>query len=137
MLLSQRCLNTATRLYYVSLLFGSAIPTSLLILLASLALQTVNNIAKYGGCMQDLGNYVTHNVTWYSTSVMASNICTVLETPAATKSNCHGMNILVVKGTSHTRLKEIHAKATMIALASFDEGRLKKSLKEDNKEEER
>ena len=33
MLLSQHCLNTATRLYCVSLLFGSAILTSHLIIL--------------------------------------------------------------------------------------------------------
>ena len=55
---------------------------------------------------------------------------------ASTKSNCNGTNILVVKGTTHTRLKEIHAKARVIALASFDIGRLKKSLKEDKEEEE-
>ena len=61
--------------------------------------------------------------------------CTVLETPASTESNRHGTNILVVKGTAHTRLKEICAKATVIALASFDVGRLKKSLK--GEEEER
>ena len=30
-----------------------------------------------------LRNYVTHNVTWYSTSAKASNVCTVLETPAS------------------------------------------------------
>ena len=77
-----------------------------------------------------------HNVTWYSTSAMASNICRVLETPASTELNRHGTNILVVKGTAHTRLKEIHVKATVIASASFDEGRLKKSLKEDEEEEE-
>ena len=47
-----------------------------------------------------------------------------LETPASTESNRHGTNILVVKGTAHTRLKEIRAKATVIALASFDVGRL-------------
>ena len=49
-----------------------------------------------------------------------------LETQASTESNRQGMNILVVKGTVHTRLKEIHAKATVIALASFDVVRLKK-----------
>ena len=80
--------------------------------------------------LQDLGNYVTHNVTWYSTSAMASNACTVLETQASTKSNCHGTKILIVKGTAHARLKEIRAKVTVIALASFDVGRLIKSLKE-------
>ena len=66
-----------------------------------------------------------HNVAWYSTSAMASNVCTVLETQASTESNC-GTNILVTKGTAHTRLKEICAKATMIALANFYVGCLKK-----------
>ena len=136
------CLNggTATRLYYVSLLFGSAIPTSLLTLLKSYLhlFLTVDcqQHCKYGGRAraQDLGNYITHNVTWYSTTV--ANICTVLETPAFTKLNRNGTNILVVKGTEHTRLKEIHVKATAIVLASFDVGHLKKSLKEDEEEEE-
>ena len=67
---------------------------------------------------------------------MASNVCTVLETPASTESNHNGMNILVVKGTAHTRLKEIRAKATVIGLASFDVGCLKKSFKDDKEEEE-
>ena len=67
-----------------------------------------------------------HNVTWYSTSAMASNVCTVLEAQASTESNHYGRNILVVKGTAHARLKEIRVKATMIALASFDVGRLRK-----------
>ena len=65
---------------------------------------------------------------------MASNVCTVLETPASTKSNRHGTSILVVKDTAHTRLKEIGAKATVIALASFDVGRLKKSLEDEEEE---
>ena len=59
--------------------------------------------------------------------------CTVLETPASSESNCKGMNILVVKGTAHTTLKEIRTKATVIALASFDVGCLKKSLKEEER----
>ena len=54
----------------------------------------------------------------------------VLETQASTGSNRHGTNILVVKGTTRTRLKEIHAKVTVIALASFNIGCLK-SLKEE------
>ena len=37
------------------------------------------------------------------------------------------MNILVVKSTADTRLKD----ATMITIASFDAGRLKKSLKDE------
>ena len=56
------------------------------------------------------------------TSAVASNVCTVLETQASNESNRHSGNILVVKGTAHTRLKEIHAKAMVIALASFDVG---------------
>ena len=60
---------------------------------------------------------------------MASNVCTVLEAQASTESNRHGTNILIVKGTAHARLKEIHAKAMVIALA-FDVGHLKKSLKD-------
>ena len=55
--------------------------------------------------VQDLGNYITHNVTWYSTSAMGS------KNQASTESNNHGRNILVVKGTAHTKLKEIHVKA--------------------------
>ena len=43
-------------------------------------------------------------------------------TQASTKLNRHGMNILVVKGTAHTRLKEICVKAMVIASASFDIG---------------
>ena len=63
------------------------------------------------------------DLTWYSTSAMESNVCTVLDTPASTKLST---KILVVKGTVHTRWKEIHAKATVIALARFDIGHLKK-----------
>ena len=47
----------------------------------------------------------------------------VLETQAFTESNRHGMNVLVEKVTAHARLKEIRAKATVIALANFDVGR--------------
>ena len=47
-------------------------------------------------------------------------------TAFCSESSPEGTNILVVKGTAHTRLKEICAKATVIALASFDVGRLKK-----------
>ena len=74
--------------------------------------------------VRDLGNYIMHNVTWYNE--MASNVCTVLETEASTKLNRHDTNILVVKGTAHTKLKEICAKAMVIALANFDIGRLKR-----------
>ena len=68
----------------------------------------------------------------HGTSAMASNVCTVLKTQASTESNHQGTSTLVVKGTAHTRLKEIRAKATVIALASFDVGRLKNSLKVGN-----
>jgi len=77
--------------------------------------------------VQNLGNYVTHNVIhnvmWYSAT--ASNVCTVLKTPASTESNHHSTNVFVVKDTVHTRLEEIRAKATVIALATFDIGHLK------------
>ena len=49
-----------------------------------------------------------------------------LETQASTKSNRHGTNILVVRRSAHARLKEIRAKAMVIALANFDIGRLRK-----------
>ena len=93
-------------MHHVSLLVGSAIATSLL--------------AKYGGRAQDLENYVMQNVTWYSTSAMASIDLTVLETQASTESNRHSTNIVVVKGTAHAGLKEIRTKATAIAVANFD-----------------
>ena len=54
---------------------------------------------------------------------MASIDVTVLETQA---SNRHGTNIQVVKDTARARLKEIRAKATVIAVANFDVGRLRK-----------
>ena len=74
----------------------------------------------------------------YSTSAMASNVCTMLETQGSTELNRHGRKILVVKGTVYTRLrlKEIRAEVTVIDLASFDVGRLKKSLKGEEEEEE-
>ena len=49
-----------------------------------------------------------------------------LETQASTESNYHGTNILVVKGTAHARMKEIRTKATVIAVANFDVGHLRK-----------
>ena len=55
------------------------------------------------------GGITSHTMLHDTVQVMASNICTVLETPASTESNRHSTNILVVKGTAHTRLKEIHA----------------------------
>jgi len=44
-----------------------------------------------------------------------------VETPNSTESNCHG-----TKGNAHTRFNEIRAKATVIALASFYVGHLRK-----------
>ena len=45
------------------------------------------------------------------------------------ESNREGKNILVVKGTTHTGMKDIRTKATVITLASLGLGQLKKSLK--------
>jgi len=39
------------------------------------------------------------------------------------------MNILVVKGTTHTGMKDIRTKATVIILASLSVGQFRKSLK--------
>ena len=61
----------------------------------------------------------------------------MLKTQASTESNHQGTNILVVKGTAHTRLKEIHAKAMVIAFASFDVGHLKKNLLEKTKKKKK
>ena len=95
-------------MHNVSLHFVSTIPTSLLISTADCA----TALRSTAGA-RDL-DYVTHNVTWYSTTVLAS----------------HGHQVesstLVVKGTAHAGLKEIRAKATVIALANFDVGRLRK-----------
>ena len=68
---------------------------------------------------------------------MVSHLCTVLEIPASTESNRHGTNILAVKGTAHKRLKEICVKATVIASASFDIGRLKKNLLQKKKKKKK
>ena len=45
------------------------------------------------------------------------------------ESNREGTNILVVKGTTHTGMKDVRTKAIVITSASFGVGRLKKSLK--------
>ena len=45
------------------------------------------------------------------------------------ESNREGTNILVVRGTTHTGMKDICIEATVITLASLDVGQLKKSLK--------
>ena len=43
------------------------------------------------------------------------------------ESNREGTNILVVKGTTHTGMKDICTEANVITLASLDVGQLKKS----------
>ena len=43
--------------------------------------------------------------------------------------NREGTNILVVKGTTHTGMKDVCTKDIVITSASFGVGRLKKSLK--------
>ena len=59
---------------------------------------------------------------------MAANVCMVLKTSASTESNRQGTNILVVKGTAHTEMKDTRTKAMVITLASFGIGQLKKLL---------
>ena len=46
------------------------------------------------------------------------------------ESNREGTNILVVKGTMHTGMKDIRTKANVITLASLGVDQLKKSLEE-------
>ena len=48
-----------------------------------------------------------------------------------------GTNILLVKGTLHTGMKEPHAKTTMITSASSDVSCLKKSLKKKKKKKKK
>ncbi len=52
-------------------------------------------------------------------------------TAFCSESNREGTNILVVKGTTHTGMKDIRTKANVITLASLGVGQLKKSLKKD------
>ena len=52
-------------------------------------------------------------------------------TPFCSERNREGTNILVVKGTTHTGMKDVRTKAIVITSASFGVGRLKKSLKKD------
>ena len=49
-------------------------------------------------------------------------------TAFCSESNREGTNILVVKGTTHTGMKDIRTKATVITLPSLGVGQLKKSL---------
>ena len=96
-------------------------------LLKSLALQTVQQHCKVRRArtrLRKLRHTQSHMVQYKCNGVYC--VCAVLETQASTESNCHSTNILVVKGTVHTRLKGICAKATVIALANFDIGCLRK-----------
>ena len=52
-------------------------------------------------------------------------------TAFCSESNREGTNILVVKGTTHTGMKDIRTKANVITLANLGIGQLKKSLKKD------
>ena len=52
-------------------------------------------------------------------------------TAFCSESNREGTNILVVKDTTHTEMKDIRTKANVITLASLGVGQLKKSLKKD------
>ena len=65
---------------------------------------------------------------------MVANVCMVLETLAFTESDRQGTNILVVKGTAHTGMKDI------IMCKShgdnFGIGQFKKSLKKNWKKDE-
>jgi len=49
-------------------------------------------------------------------------------TAFCSESNEEGTNILVVKGTTHTGMKDVRTKAIVITSTSFGVGRLKKSL---------
>ena len=130
MLLSQHCLNTDTRLYYhnVSLLFGSAIPTSLFKILFTLVFTSTADIAysrrlevwRTRARLRELRHAQRHVVQYKCNGVQ--RLYSVENASFHRVENRHGTNILVVKCTAHTRLKEIRAKATVIALASFDVG---------------
>ena len=50
-------------------------------------------------------------------------------TAFCSESSREGTNILVVKGTTHTGIKDIRTKATVITLASLGVGQFKESLK--------
>ena len=80
---------------------------------ASLAQQTVQQliveVRRVCTILRELGHAQCHM------HGMPSNVYTVLKTQASTKSNHQGTNILVVKGTAHTRLKEIRTKAMVIS----------------------
>ena len=50
-------------------------------------------------------------------------------TAFCSESNREGTNILVVKGTTHTGMKDIRTKATVITLASLGVGQFKNLLR--------
>ena len=50
-------------------------------------------------------------------------------TAFCSESSREGTNILVVKDTTHTGMKDIHTKATVITLVYLGVGQFKKSLK--------
>ena len=78
-----------------------------------------------------------HNVTCCNTGKwLLKFVCMVLETSASTELNRQGMNILVVKGTAQTGMKDIRTKATVITLARLGIGQLKESLKKNWKKDE-
>ena len=52
-------------------------------------------------------------------------------TAFCSESNQEGTNILVVKGTTHTGMKDVCTKPIVITSASFGVGHLKKSLKDE------
>ena len=110
-------------MHHISLLFGYIIPTSLLTPV-SLALQTVQQqyvqVQRARARLRELRHTQSHMVQYKCNGVQ--------HLYSVGNSSFHqvkspGRSILVVKGTAHTRLREILAKATVIALASFDVGR--------------
>ena len=89
------------------------------------------------GRTQGLRHCVMHNVTCCNTGKwLLKFVCMVLETSASTELNRQGMNILVVKGTAQTGMKDIRTKATVITLARLGIGQLKESLKKNWKKDE-
>ena len=58
-------------------------------------------------------------------------------TAFCSESSREGTNVLVVKGTTHTGMKDIRTKASVITIASLGVGQFKKSLKKNwNKKDE-
>ena len=58
-------------------------------------------------------------------------------TAFCSESSREGTNVLVVKGTTHTGMKDIRTKASVITIASLGVGQFKKSLEKNwNKKDE-